>query len=186
LDGGGVAIHGRYPPESQDALIPSRCGVRMHGNKSPIPILGTTRAHQLQWYGELCIALAETCGHTRARQTLRALAADLLIEAQKERLLVRRRELEISDWDTITARSLSPGNERQADSDHVGYTSWTSSHLSHQAHPATRRPPCRALAEDGAPDTLVISRDFAPLAVEAARQPRLARGSRPRTSDKAL
>jgi len=59
----------------------------------PLPLSLQTRAHKLLWYGESCIALSET-HHARAKRILRELAVDLLIEAEKQRLLVRRRDAE--------------------------------------------------------------------------------------------
>jgi hypothetical protein len=74
------------------ARLPSDDTLRADTFSLPLSLL--TRAHKLQWYGETCLALSEVCGHARAKRVLRELAVDLLIEAKKQRSLVRRREAE--------------------------------------------------------------------------------------------
>jgi hypothetical protein len=62
--------------------------------REKIPISVLTRAHKLRWYGESCIALSDSTNHAHTKRVLRALAADLLIEAEKQSLQIRRREAE--------------------------------------------------------------------------------------------
>jgi hypothetical protein len=75
----------------------------MDTSTCPLPL--SVRAHKLLWYGESCIALSET-RHARAKRILRELAVDLLIEAEKQRLLVRRRDAEALEINAVTVERL--------------------------------------------------------------------------------
>ena len=55
-----------------------------------VSVYSPSKVHLLHWQAANCITLAETCRSERVRRTLRLLAADLLLEAERQHALLRR------------------------------------------------------------------------------------------------